>query len=133
MPSQVRIVRIFNTYGPKMALDDGRVVSNFVAQVCVPLYGSGVKQRRSLTLQLYCSRVCLGGETRADSSILFLTSRLSGYCCMLSVPTCVHVSCSSATGLKARRKHLHAFKLPTLTYQPSPPPGPDQRAHHSVR
>ena len=30
---QVRIVRIFNTYGPRMALDDGRVVSNFVSQV----------------------------------------------------------------------------------------------------
>ena len=29
---QVRVVRIFNTYGPNMALDDGRVVSNFVAQ-----------------------------------------------------------------------------------------------------
>ena len=27
------MVRIFNTYGPKMALDDGRVVSNFVTQV----------------------------------------------------------------------------------------------------
>lgn len=32
-PPQVRIVRIFNTYGPRMALDDGRVVSNFVSQV----------------------------------------------------------------------------------------------------
>lgn len=31
--SQVRIARIFNTYGPRMCLDDGRVVSNFVAQV----------------------------------------------------------------------------------------------------
>ncbi|RRT67887.1 hypothetical protein B296_00006986 [Ensete ventricosum] len=29
----VRIARIFNTYGPRMCLDDGRVVSNFVAQV----------------------------------------------------------------------------------------------------
>ena len=29
---EVRIVRIFNTYGPRMALDDGRVVSNFVSQ-----------------------------------------------------------------------------------------------------
>ena len=28
----VRIARIFNTYGPRMALDDGRVVSNFIAQ-----------------------------------------------------------------------------------------------------
>ena len=32
MRPQVRVVRIFNTYGPHMALDDGRVVSNFVAQ-----------------------------------------------------------------------------------------------------
>lgn len=34
------MVRIFNTYGPNMALDDGRVVSNFVAQVrtCCPLF-----------------------------------------------------------------------------------------------
>jgi nucleoside-diphosphate-sugar epimerase len=30
---QVRIARIFNTYGPRMCIDDGRVVSNFVAQV----------------------------------------------------------------------------------------------------
>lgn len=32
---QVRIARIFNTYGPRMCIDDGRVVSNFVAQVFV--------------------------------------------------------------------------------------------------
>jgi nucleoside-diphosphate-sugar epimerase len=31
----VRIARIFNTYGPRMCLDDGHVVSNFVAQVCL--------------------------------------------------------------------------------------------------
>ncbi|KAL0316296.1 UNVERIFIED_CONTAM: UDP-glucuronic acid decarboxylase 1 [Sesamum radiatum] len=30
---EVRIARIFNTYGPRMCLDDGRVVSNFVSQV----------------------------------------------------------------------------------------------------
>jgi len=29
----VRIARIFNTFGPRMCIDDGRVVSNFVAQV----------------------------------------------------------------------------------------------------
>lgn len=51
---QVRIARIFNTYGPRMCIDDGRVVSNFVAQVkfCIffttvslimdPLNGCGV-------------------------------------------------------------------------------------------
>jgi UDP-glucuronate decarboxylase len=45
-----RIVRIFNTYGPRMAFDDGRVVSNFLAQVLadkpITIYGDG-KQTRS--------------------------------------------------------------------------------------
>ncbi|KAE9611536.1 hypothetical protein Lal_00011954 [Lupinus albus] len=47
---QVRIARIFNTYGPRMCLDDGRVVSNFVAQALrkepLTVYGDG-KQTRS--------------------------------------------------------------------------------------
>ncbi|GAB2220673.1 hypothetical protein Droror1_Dr00008338, partial [Drosera rotundifolia] len=30
--AEVRIARIFNTYGPRMCIDDGRVVCNFVAQ-----------------------------------------------------------------------------------------------------
>lgn len=48
--SDTRIVRIFNTYGPRMRLDDGRVVPNFIHQAlkCEPLtiYGDG-KQSRS--------------------------------------------------------------------------------------
>ncbi|OIV99379.1 hypothetical protein TanjilG_17189 [Lupinus angustifolius] len=31
-PIEIRIARIFNTYGPRMNIDDGRVVSNFIAQ-----------------------------------------------------------------------------------------------------
>lgn len=46
---EVRIVRIFNTYGPKMALDDGRVVSNFVAQALqnepLTIFGDGQQTR----------------------------------------------------------------------------------------
>lgn len=45
-----RIVRIFNTYGPRMAFNDGRVVSNFVARALrgepLGIYGEG-KQTRS--------------------------------------------------------------------------------------
>lgn len=45
-----RIVRIFNTYGPRMRLDDGRVVPNFVGQALrgepLTVYGDG-KQTRS--------------------------------------------------------------------------------------
>ncbi|XP_028945100.2 UDP-glucuronic acid decarboxylase 2 isoform X2 [Malus domestica] len=47
---EVRIARIFNTYGPRMCIDDGRVVSNFVAQALrkepMTVYGDG-KQTRS--------------------------------------------------------------------------------------
>jgi dTDP-glucose 4,6-dehydratase len=45
-----RIVRIFNTYGPRMRLNDGRVVPNFIAQALrgepLTVYGEG-KQTRS--------------------------------------------------------------------------------------
>jgi UDP-glucuronate decarboxylase len=44
-----RIVRIFNTYGPRMAFDDGRVVSNFIVQALrgqpLTIYGSGLQSR----------------------------------------------------------------------------------------
>jgi UDP-glucuronate decarboxylase len=46
----IRIVRIFNTYGPRMAINDGRVVSNFIVQALrnqpITIYGDG-KQTRS--------------------------------------------------------------------------------------
>ena len=46
----IRIVRIFNTYGPRMAINDGRVVSNFCAAALrgedLELYGDG-RQTRS--------------------------------------------------------------------------------------
>jgi nucleoside-diphosphate-sugar epimerase len=45
----VRIVRIFNTYGPRMQIDDGRVVTNFVAQALrgepLTIYGDGSQTR----------------------------------------------------------------------------------------
>ena len=34
MSVEVRVMRIFNTYGPRMLPDDGRVVSNFIVQAC---------------------------------------------------------------------------------------------------
>ena len=39
LSTEIRIARIFNTYGPRMNIDDGRVVSNFIAQAVryVPL------------------------------------------------------------------------------------------------
>jgi UDP-glucuronate decarboxylase len=44
-----RIVRIFNTYGPRMLFDDGRVVSNFIVQALkgedITVYGEGLQTR----------------------------------------------------------------------------------------
>jgi UDP-glucuronate decarboxylase len=45
----IKIARIFNTYGPKMALNDGRVVSNFIVQALqnmpITMYGDGLQTR----------------------------------------------------------------------------------------
>lgn len=45
----IRIIRIFNTYGPRMAQNDGRVVSNFIVQALknedITIYGDGSQTR----------------------------------------------------------------------------------------
>ena len=45
----IRIIRIFNTYGPRMAVNDGRVVSNFIVQALrgeeITVYGEGMQTR----------------------------------------------------------------------------------------
>mgnify|MGYP002311226087 FL=1 len=45
----VKIIRIFNTYGPRMAPNDGRVVSNFIVQALrgeqITIYGNGEQTR----------------------------------------------------------------------------------------
>ncbi|CEM24127.1 unnamed protein product [Vitrella brassicaformis CCMP3155] len=45
----IRIARIFNTYGPRMFFHDGRVVSNFIVQALrgesLPIYGDGLQTR----------------------------------------------------------------------------------------
>lgn len=44
-----RVIRIFNTYGPRMAINDGRVVSNFIVQAIrnesITIYGDGSQTR----------------------------------------------------------------------------------------
>jgi len=47
---RIKVVRIFNTYGPRMQMNDGRVVSNFIVQALrgedITIYGDG-RQTRS--------------------------------------------------------------------------------------
>ena len=46
---EIRVVRIFNTYGPRMQIDDGRVVSNFIVEALrgedITIYGDGSQTR----------------------------------------------------------------------------------------
>ncbi len=46
---KIKIIRIFNTYGPRMAVNDGRVVSNFIVQALnnqdITVYGDGSQTR----------------------------------------------------------------------------------------
>jgi UDP-glucuronate decarboxylase len=46
---EIKVARIFNTYGPRMNLDDGRVVSNFIVQALqnedITIYGDGSQTR----------------------------------------------------------------------------------------
>lgn len=47
--TDIKVVRIFNTYGPRMSFDDGRVVSNFIIQALknqpITIYGNGEQTR----------------------------------------------------------------------------------------
>lgn len=46
---KIKIIRIFNTYGPNMELNDGRVISNFIVQALknedITIYGNGSQSR----------------------------------------------------------------------------------------
>ena len=45
----IRVMRIFNTYGPRMVPNDGRVISNFIVQALknksLTIYGEGLQTR----------------------------------------------------------------------------------------
>jgi len=47
--TRIKVARIFNTYGPRMSLQDGRVVSNFIVQAlsgsAITIYGDGTQTR----------------------------------------------------------------------------------------
>ena len=55
---RIKVVRIFNTYGPRMAADDGRVVSNFIVQALrgedLTIYGDGMNVRDWLYVEDHC-------------------------------------------------------------------------------
>ena len=67
----VRIVRIINTYGPRMLFDDGRVVSNFIVQAL-----------KGAPLTVY-------GEGKQTRSFCFVDDLVSGLIAMMNNPGCI--------------------------------------------
>ena len=69
---RIKVIRIFNTYGPRMAQHDGRVVSNFIMQALrgedITIYGNG-QQTRSFQ---YVSDLIEGMVRMMNSSDDFL-------------------------------------------------------------
>jgi UDP-glucuronate decarboxylase len=68
----IRIVRIFNTYGPRMRADDGRVISNFIVQALkgedITVYGDGSQTR----------------------SFCYVDDLIEGFCRLMNSPDPIH-------------------------------------------
>jgi UDP-glucuronate decarboxylase len=67
---RIKVVRIFNTYGPRMNLNDGRVVSNFVVQALrnheITIYGDGAQTRSFCYVDDLIEAIVLTMETPSD-------------------------------------------------------------------
>lgn len=66
----VKIIRIFNTYGPRMQIDDGRVVSNFIVQSLlqqdITVYGDGTQTRSFCYVDDLIQGMMIMMESRGD-------------------------------------------------------------------
>jgi nucleoside-diphosphate-sugar epimerase len=77
----IRIARIFNTYGPKMEKNDGRVISNFIMQALtqqpITIYGNG-KQTRSFCYvdDLVSGLIALGNTNHLAGEVINLGTRI---------------------------------------------------------
>ena len=118
---EVRIARIFNTYGPGMATNDGRVVSNFVLQTLrgepVTVYGDGSQTRsfcyRDDLIEGLIRLMALDGEEPRPVNL-----GNPEECSMLDLVQAVARAC----GREA-----------TVTYQPLPNDDPKQRCPDITR
>jgi UDP-glucuronate decarboxylase len=117
----VRIARVFNTYGPRMDLEDGRVISNFLVQGLrgrpFTIYGRG-RQTRSFC---YVSDLVRGLESLMGAAP--------------SVPTPMNLgNPHEITILEASRQVSRALGIPwKVRYRPLPEDDPKQRCPNIAR
>ena len=111
---EIRVVRIFNTYGPRMLPDDGRVVSNFIVQALrghdLTIYGDGTQTR----------------------SFCYVSDLIEGFVRLMNHPTCtgpVNIgNPGEFTMLELAELVLKKIGGPSrITYLPLPGDDPKQR------
>ncbi|MFJ6323286.1 MULTISPECIES: UDP-glucuronic acid decarboxylase family protein [unclassified Rhizobium] len=111
----IRIARIFNTYGPRMRPDDGRVVSNFIVQALkgqdITVYGDGSQTR----------------------SFCYVADLIEGFIRLMGNETTIHTPVNLGNPAEFTVREL-AEKIVTMTgssshvvYQPLPIDDPRQR------
>lgn len=111
----VKVVRIFNTYGPQMALDDGRVVSGFIVAA------------------LRGEPLSVNGDGRQTRSFCYVDDLVEGLLRMLSTPADVTgpVNLGNPGEFTIRQLADLVLKLTksrsTITTPPPPPDDPKQR------
>jgi len=110
----IRIARIFNTFGPRMALNDGRVISNFIVQ--------------ALTGQ----EITIYGEGRQTRSFCYISDMVEGLvrlmnCESLNEPVNLG-NPEECTILEVAQKVLALSRSPSvMTFRPLPPDDPGRR------
>ena len=110
---KTHIVRIFNTYGPRMRLDDGRVLPNFVGQAL-----------RGDPLTVY-------GEGQQTRSFCYVTDLVDGIYRLLSSDYHLPVNLGNPSEITIRQFADEILKLTgsksTIVNRPLPPDDPKQR------
>lgn len=120
----VRIMRIFNTYGPRMDPNDGRVIPNFITQSLedstLTIYGSGGQTRSyCFVSDLVAGILKLGAEVGTDGQLL------KGVTVNLGNPD--EYSIQETAEIIYEAVHNHPLTEEMITFQPLPGDDPTRR------
>jgi len=120
--TDIKIIRIFNTYGPNMQVNDGRVISNFIVQALtgkpITIYGDGSQTRSfqyiddlldGIELVMRTGRMFTGPVNLGNPSGEMTIKQIAE-----AVFRCVEEECPG-------------IELPEITYEPLPQDDPTQR------
>jgi UDP-glucuronate decarboxylase len=111
----IKVVRIFNTYGPRMHPNDGRVVSNFIVQA------------------LKNEPITIYGEGRQSRAFCYVDDLIEGFVCMMATPDSFTGPVNLGNPVEFTIRELAELVIEltnsssTLIYEPLPADDPQQR------